>query len=175
MNRLVSRFAVAMFLIFVSFLIGNTAFAAEQKMGYLDLSKVFDDYTKTKDLDKQLEKKQEAKQAERNKLVAEIKKLKDELELTSEKSKETKQATIDEKIKKLSDFDRDTRDSLRKERDDMARQILKEINETVNQMGKKEGFFLILDSRAILYGLTGDDLTAKILKALNDTYAKGKK
>ncbi len=163
------------FLLTVSFGFFNTAYAAGEKIAYMDLSKVFDDYNKTKDFDKQLENKGNAKQSERDKLVTEIKKLKDDMELMGDKGKEAKQAAIDEKIKKLQDFDRETKDALRKERDDIVRQILKEIKDVVEEFGKKEGYALILDNRAILYGTEGDNLTDKILKTLNDRYAKGKK
>lgn len=175
MRSAISKVVAMLFLVSVFLGALNSAFAAGEKIAYMDLAKIFDDYNKTKDLDKQLENKGNTKQAERDKLVAEIKKLKDELELMSDKGKEAKQATIDEKIKKLQDFDRESRDALRKERDDMARQILKEIKDSIDEVGKKEGYFIILDSRAILFGKEGDDLTNGILKMLNDKYAKGKK
>lgn len=174
--KVIARFAVALFMILVCVsAVNGLAFAAGEKIAYMDLAKIFDEYNKTKDLDKQLEDKGTAKQAERDKLVAEIKKLKDEVELMADKGKEAKQAAIDEKIKKLQDFDRESRDALRKERDDMARQILNEIKGVIDEVGKKEGYLLILDSRAILYGKEGDDLTNNILKTINDKYAKGKK
>lgn len=176
MRGLASKFVVT--ILAVSVLLGgaNLVFAATGgKIAYMDLGKIFDEYNKTKDLDKQLTGKGDAKQTEREKMVTEIKKLKDEMDLMSDKGKEAKQAAIDDKIKKLQDFDRETRDGLRKERDDMARTILKEIKDVIDNMGKKEGYSLILDSRAILYGTEGDDLTNEILKALNDKYAKGKK
>src|SRR4051812_6720691 len=77
--------------------------AGEQKIGYVDLAKVFDDYQKTKDFDKQLEGKGTAKQGERDKMVADIKKMRDEAELLSAKAKDDKQAAIDEKIKSLQE------------------------------------------------------------------------
>jgi len=175
MKSLISKVMAGLFLISVCLGAVNSAFEAGEKIAYMDLAKIFDEYNKTKDLDKQLENKGNAKQAERDKLVAEIKKLKDELELMSDKGKEAKQNAIDDKIKKLQDFDRESRDALRKERDDMARVILKEIKDTIDETGKKDGYFLIIDSRAVLYGKEGDDLTNGILKMLNDKYAKGKK
>lgn len=175
MKSLVSKFVVTAFLVTIFFGCFGTAYSAAEKIAYMDLAKVFDEYNKTKEFDKQLENKGNAKQTERDKLVAEIKKLKDEMDLMSEKGKGAKQTAIDEKIKKLQDFDKETKDSLRKERDDMVRQILKEIKDVVEEFGKKEGYVLILDNRAILYGTQGDDLTDTILKTLNDKYAKGKK
>jgi outer membrane protein len=154
----------------------NMARAAGDKIGYMDLGKVFDEYGKTKDLDKQLESKSSAKQGERDKLVAEIKKMKDDLDLAKEADKAKKTAAVQEKLNKLQDFDKESRDTLRKDRDDMARVILKEIKDTIDNIGKKEGYKYIFDSRAVLFGSDTDNLTDRILKILNDQYAaKGKR
>ncbi|MFA6356026.1 MAG: OmpH family outer membrane protein [Candidatus Omnitrophota bacterium] len=154
----------------------NSSFAAEQKLGHMDFAKVFDEYNKTKDFDKQLEAKGNAKQGDREKLVTEIKKLKDELDLAADKDKAKKQAVVEEKLKKLQEFDRDSREALRKERDDMARGIFKEIKDVVDEIGKKESYKYIIDSRMVLFGNEIDDMTARVLKILNDKYAtKGKK
>src|SRR3989338_9288410 len=83
----------------------GTAFAAVDKIGTVDLSRVFDEYLKTKDFDKNLEAKGAQKQIERDKMVNEVKKFRDESELLSAKAKEEKQAVIDDKIKVLQDFD----------------------------------------------------------------------
>ncbi|MFH0771161.1 MAG: OmpH family outer membrane protein [Candidatus Omnitrophota bacterium] len=174
MKTSVFKMVALVFLCSICLTAVNCVFAAGEKIAYMDLGKIFDDYNKTKDFDKELEKKSDFKQAERDKLVAEIKKLKDEIDLMSDKAKEPKQAAIDDKIKKLQDFDRDTRDALRKERDDMARRILKEIKDVIDGLGKKEGYSLILDSRAVLYGAEGDDLTNSVSNDLNDRYSKGK-
>ena len=150
--------------------------AAGDKVAYMDLGKVFDEYNKTKDLDKQLEAKSNTKQGDRDKLVAEIKKMKDDLDLAKDADKAKKQSAIEEKLKKLQDFDKESRDALRKDRDDMARSILKEIKDTIDDIGKKEGYVYILDSRAVLFGGDVNNLTDRILKILNDQYSvKGKK
>jgi Skp family chaperone for outer membrane proteins len=174
--KAVSRFLVIALFMTVSFAAANSVFAAAEKIGYMDFAKVFDEYNKTKDFDKQLEAKGTAKQGERDKLVTEIKKLKDEADLASDKDRAKKQAVVDDKIKKLGEFDRDSREALRKERDDMARAIFKEIKEVVDDIGKKEGYKYIIDSRMVLYGNASDDLTDRVLKILNDKYmVKGKK
>jgi len=174
--RALSRLLVAAFFVTMTLSVVNSSFAAEQKLGHMDFAKVFDEYNKTKDFDKQLEAKGNAKQGDRDKLVAEIKKLKDELDVASEKEKAKKQAAVEEKLKKLQEFDRDSREALRKERDDMARGIFKEIKDVVDEIGKKENYKYIIDSRMVLFGNESDDLTARVLKILNDKYqVKGKK
>jgi Skp family chaperone for outer membrane proteins len=174
--RTVSRLLAFAFFVTMALAAVNSSFAASDKFGHMDFAKVFDEYNKTKDFDKQLEAKGTVKQGERDKLVAEIKKLKDELDLAADKDKTKRQAAVEEKLKKLQEFDRDSREALRKERDDMARGIFKEIKDVVDEIGKKESYKYIIDSRMVLYGNASDDLTERVMKVLNDKYSvKGKK
>lgn len=144
------------------------------KIGYVDLARVFDEYQKTKQFDKALEAKGASKQSERDKMVAEIKKLRDEAELSSAKAKDDKQVVIDEKIKALQEYDRTTRDGLRRERDGMVKDILKEIETVIQDFGKNQGFSFIFNDRVLVYKSEGDDLTNQVIKVLNDSYAKKK-
>ncbi len=163
------------FILLVMLLIAaSPAFAAAEKLGYVDLAKIFDEYEKTKSFDKSLETKGTSKQAERDKMVAEVKKLRDEAELLGAKAKEDKQAVIDDKIKKLQEFDRVTRDELRKERDTMVRDILKEIEVVLQDFGKNQGYSYIFNDRVLVYKSEGNDLTTQVIKTLNDSYAKKK-
>jgi len=156
-------FAVSLFV--------KPVFAAELKIGYLDVAKVFDEYKKTKEQDAALESQAKSKQAERDKAVSEITRLRDELELLSEKGKQDKQVVIDEKVKKLQEFDNVTRNNLRKKRDDMVADILKEIDTVVQDYGKKQGFDIILNDKVIVYKKDTLNVTEDISKALNAQYA----
>mgnify|MGYP001224173321 FL=1 len=174
--KLMSKVVITVFFASLCLSAVNMARAAEGKIVFMDLGKVFDEYSKTKDLDKQLEAKSNAKQAERDKMVAEIKKMKDDLDLAADKDKAKKQAAVEEKLRKLQDSDKESRDALRKDRDDMARTILKEIKDVIDEIAKKESYVYILDSRAVLFGGDANNLTDRIIKILNDKYAvKGKK
>ena len=170
MKKMTAVFAV--FLMITGLQVAS--YAADQKIGYVDLARVFDDYQKTKEFDKTLEAKGSQKQAERDKMVADVKKMRDEAELLSAKSKDDKQAAIDDKIKALQEFDRNTRDSLRKERDTMVQEILKEIDSVMQAFGKSQGYSFIFNDRVLVYKGEGSDLTAQVIKALNDSYAKKK-
>jgi outer membrane protein len=103
-------------------------------------------------------------------MVKDIRKLKDESELMSETAREQKQDEIDAKIKKLQNFDRDARDELKRERDKMARDILKEIDTTIQDLGKKEGYTVILNERMLLYYDQINSLTDRVLNSLNRRY-----
>ncbi len=174
MKKLLSMVMSAFFMVGLGMVGASQAHAVEGKIGYVDLAKIFDDYQKTKEFDKSLEAKGAKKQAERDKTVAEIKKLRDEAELLSAKAKEDRQAQIDEKIKTLQDFDRTTRDALRKERDAMVRDILKEIEAVIQDFGKKQGYSFIFNDRVLVFKTESGDLTAQVSKALNDAYTAKK-
>lgn len=166
MKKLVALAVVMMFVAGMFFGVAQAS-AKEYKIGYVDLAKVFDEFKKTKDSEKDLEAKGKAKEADRNKMIEELRKLKDEQALLSEKAKAEKQTVIDNKIKTLQDFDKVTRDELVKERNDMLALILKDIEKIVTDYSKANGYDLILNSRMLLYGDVQYDLTKEILTRLN--------
>lgn len=161
--------ALAVVIMFVAgmFFGASSASAKEYKIGYVDLAKVFDEYKKTKDSEKNLEAKGKSKEADRAKMIDELRKLKDEQALLSDKAKAEKQTVIDNKIKSLQDFDKITRDELVKERNDILALILKDIEKIVTDYSKANGYDFILNSRMLLYGGEQYDLTAEILSRLN--------
>lgn len=140
---------------------------AEYKFGYVDINQLFNNYKKTIEADKTLGNKQEKKQKEREKLVSEIRKLKEGMELLSDEAKKEQQRKMSEKIKRLQEFDRETRNELLKQRDDIAKEIIKELDRVIKEIGKKEGYTFIFNERFILYSDKGHDLTNKVLKILN--------
>lgn len=160
---------------FIAGLFTQPAFAAAGiKLGYLDVGKVFDEYKKTKDQDSILEKDTKSRQADRDKLVSEITRLRDEMELLSEKGKQDKQVIIDEKVKKLQEFDRAAKNDLKKKRDDMVTDILKDIDRVVQGYGKKEGYDLIFNDKVIVYKTDVMDITDDIIKTLNSQQSAGR-
>ena len=164
-NVLVRSIAIAAFALCT--LTVAHADAKETKIGYVNLSLVFDSYEKTKQFDKDLEKQADAKRKEREVIVNEVKKLRDELELLSEDKKAQKQGGIDEKVKQLQAFDKEAREALRGQRDNMLRDILKEIDVVVKEFGDKEGYDYIVNDRVLLYKSEANDLSPKIIQKLN--------
>ncbi len=153
------------------FLFSGLSFAqSDTKIGYVDLSKAFDEYQKTKDFDKELEKTGDLKQGQREKLVKEIRNMRDELELMNENARKKKEGDIEAKIRMLQEFDQDAKAELTKERDDMVRDILKEMNGVIQEYGKSHGYSIIVNDRVLLYGSDAMDLTDEIIKILNDSY-----
>ncbi len=159
----------------VSFIISfpkETLAKNEQIIAYIDLSRTFDEYQKTEDQDKFLEQKSREKHSKRDEMVKEIQKLNDELKLLSEKAKKEKQKVIDEKIKQLQEHGRKTRDMLRRQRDLMVREILQEIDTTIQKYAKKRGYSMVLNDRVLIYKDDKMDITDEIIKILNENYKK---
>jgi outer membrane protein len=149
--------------------------AAEMKIGYVDVAGVFDGYDKTKDQDATLSEKSDKKQQQRERYVEKIRNMKNEFELLSEKQRQSKQEEIDKEVRKLQDFERETRADLQRQRDDMIRGILKEIDGVISDYAKQNGYTLVLNSRVLVYAQEQDDLTREILNILNSNYRRTKK
>ena len=169
----ISRLSLLLLLVFSV----PVAFAAETKplkIGVVDLTRVFKEYRKTQAMETQLETLSKGKQAARDKIVAEIKDMKDELALMSDDARTQKRQAFEEKLKGLGQFDQDAKEKLREQRDQAMEQLLKEIEATVETYSKEKEYDLILSDRAILYRADSVDVSGDIIALLNQKYAGAK-
>ncbi|TRZ94975.1 OmpH family outer membrane protein [bacterium] len=166
-KRVFCVLGAAFFLLFMA----STVLAAD-KFGYVDLSRIFSEYGKTKEYDKSLSEKQGAYEAERDKKVNEIKQFQDKINLLSDKEKENKRPEMENKIKALQEFDRQKQTDLRKEQDEKMKEILKDIEDTVKQYAEKGGYTLIFNDRVLVYQQKSLDITDPIVDLLNKGYKK---
>lgn len=168
MKRILMLMAAVVLMVFFSM----TTAAEAQKIGYLDLSKTFDNYEKTKDYDKTLEAEHEAYQNERNAKIEKIQELQGKLALLKEEEKQKQQDEIDKLITDLREFDQAKGTDLTKKRDDKIREILLEVEDVVSGYAKKEGYDFILNDRVLIYGQDSMNVTDAILETLNANYKK---
>lgn len=164
--------AVILISLFLNGALVGVAYA--EKIAFVDVAKTFDTYEKTKQNDQVLAEEGKKKQAQRDTMIQEIRRLKDELALLADKNKEEKQVAIDEKIKALQDFDQKAREELSKKRDEAVREILKDIDTVMSDYGKQKGYDLIFNERALLYRDDKYDVTTDILNELNNRYKNQK-
>ena len=141
--------------------------AQEAKIGYVNLGKIFDGYVKTKNSDSVLEKKGKQKEAELEGRLTELKKMRENLELLNPDARESKGKELEEKSEDLQRFRSNTARDLRRERDKVAKDLLEEIQRTLVEYAKANGFSLIVDSQALLYGQEAFDVTDEVLTILN--------
>lgn len=164
----------------ISFMVGlmfltGTVFAANEKVAYVDVAKIFEGYQKTKDNDKNLQDSGKKKEKERDVLVQNVRQLKDELALLAEDARGKKQEELDAKIRELQDFDRNAKRDLGGQRDKVMREIFKDIDDTIQRYGERKSFDLIYNERALLFRNAKFDVTQDVLTELNKSYAKQKK
>ena len=166
-DNLLKSFLLAAIILFVS-----ASVVHAENYAFVDVATVFDEYDKTKENDAVLKEMGESKETERNNLVKDIRAIKDEMVLLNDDAKVAKQEALDNKIRDLQDFDRDTKRELGERRSKLVRDIFQDIDEVVQRHGEKKGYDMIFNERALLYHNATLDITQEVLKELNKTYKK---
>lgn len=148
------------------------SYAGDLKIAYVDLSKVFDGYQKTKEFDAVLQSEGEAFQKERDGMVKKIQDAQSKLDLMKDSEKASMQADIEKQKNDVVAYDKEKRTELAKKRDDKVREILTEIQGIVSDLAKKEGYTYVLNDRVMIYGDPQYNVTDQVMKSLNDSYKK---
>jgi len=164
-RKLIIMFAVVsvLFLIKPSFVMAETG-----KVGYVDLRKAFYEYDKTKTMKDSIDDLTEDRQTKRDKMIEAISKMRDEAELLTGSAKEKKMKQINDKSLEIQDFEREARQELLGKENDMFKEVVKDIQEVVEKLGKEEEYDYIFDSRNIMYANEKYELTEQVIKKLND-------
>ncbi len=144
------------------------------KLGYVDLSRLFDEYYKTKDYDKVLEAKHADLEKERNVKVDKIRDSQGKLNALAESKKKELEQDIEKMKTEIMEFDRQKTEDLTKERNEKIREILLEIEKVVSDFAEKESYSMILNDRVLIFGNKTLDITEDVLKILNGNNAKKK-
>ena len=149
-------------------------FAKDMKIGYVDIFKVFNDYEKTKEYDEKLEAKKDVAEKKLEKKKEAIMKFQGKLDLLKEGEKAKEEEKLSKELKEYRDLEREAFTDIRKERDEKMKDIVEDIDKIIKDYAKKNGFNLIINSNAVLYGAKAMDVTDEILKISNKKYS-GKK
>lgn len=185
-TRTLTALAAAAFLGFTTL-----AQAAEQKIGLVDLRKVFDGYHRTQEADKKIKDEAESLKRNTESMLEDYKKANEEYKqvidaandsaLSAEekqkrqKSAQDKLADIKQLENQIRSVGESSRASLAEKQRRMRDQILKEIREVVVAKAKAAGYTLVLDSAAdsvnqtpiVLFTNGDNDLTQEVIKHLN--------
>lgn len=169
MNTL-KTLVISLFAVFM--LTASAAAETGLKIGYLDLSKVFDNYEKTKEYDAVLEQKHKDYEKERNAKIDKMKEAQGKLDLMKQEEKAKLEQEIEQMRTEMVSFDQARRTDLMKQRDERIREILLEIEKVSSDFAKKDNFDIILNDRVLIYGAEPLSITDKILATLNENYNK---
>jgi len=143
---------------------------AADKFACVDLEQVFNEYQKTKDEEAKLTKIGEEKQKEIDSKLKEIDRLKEKMDLLSDKEKEKVKVELDQKMEELRQFDRQVRTDLMRQRNEIIEGILQEINKIIEDYSKSKKYTIMFNSRALLYKNKDLDITAELIEYLNKKY-----
>jgi len=167
--------------------------AAEPRLAFIDLDRVFNEYSKTKTADAQLKAQADEFNAERKELIAEYEKLQEEFNKLRDAAQnpalnvdaaEQKKSEAEDKLVEIREYERKIRrfdESRRKQLDDQSRRmrknIVEEMRKIIEEYARTQGFIAVMDSsgqslngvESLLYVDPKYDITDAILDQLNAT------
>ncbi len=152
---------------FLSSFVLTAAAQAADKFAYINLGQAFNEYSKTKEYDKNLTDKENSYTAERDKKIKDLNSFRDKFTLLSDKEKEAKKGELENKAKVVKDFITQKETELRKEQEDRMKEILKDIESAVKTYAEKEGYTMVFNDRVLVYQDKTMDITDKIIAVLN--------
>jgi Skp family chaperone for outer membrane proteins len=169
--------------------------AEEFKIGIVDISSVFEKYQKRIDLDQELKEQEKGFQDEINKKRKEIIDLDEEIQLLDlgSESRSSNENMLERKNVELEGYAKFAERQLLKKYKDFFENIYQEVVHKVEEIGKQEGFGLIIKKeesdvksgkisdlqfkigiRTVLYHSDSVDITLDVIDILNASYSKEK-
>jgi outer membrane protein len=150
-------------------------YAAEIKVGIIDFQQVVEQSEPGQKIEASLKTEGERMEAELNKDKDELKSLKEKLEreamVMSREAREEKEIEFRVKARNLQEKEKRYRaEFVGKQRQEVDK-LRKVVLEIAQDVGKKEGFTLIVSKVGVLYHDSSVDLTDKVVKELNQRMA----
>lgn len=169
-------FAIALLILFFSI---NSLFAADvAKIGVVDLQKILESSAAGKSIQAQLKGQKEKMESDLKQKGSEIEKISKRLERESMvMSKDMREEKEREQRIKINDFkslQKKYRSDLQKLEAELMNQLQRDIKELVDEMGKKDGYLLIINKYSVLYSPGSIDVTDDLIKKLNAKTANRK-
>lgn len=165
--------------------------AADTTVVYVNLTKVFDEFYKTKLADAQLKEQADQYKEERTKMVDDFKKLQDDFKTSrdeaqntalSEEARNSRRSEAEEKLVELRETENKIRrfeESRRRQLDEQTRRvrtkIVDEIKEVLSKYSQEKGYSAVMDASgenlngvsAVLYYDPRADITDVLISLLN--------
>jgi outer membrane protein len=158
-------------------LTATSAFAADVKLGYIDMQRALNASEAGKEAKEQLAARVKKYQDEINAKQEEIKKLKDDLEkqgmLLSEASRASKEKDYQQRLKEFQRFTKDAQEELQGKDEEFTRKILEGMEKIIQEFGRKNGYtFIFVKNEGMLFADDKVDVTEEVLKILNASRKK---
>jgi outer membrane protein len=139
----------------------------EIRIGFVDVSKAFDEYPETKRATDILNKEIEARRVKISSFQSEIERLEGEIEgLRDEEARTKKKALLEEKRRELREYAGDARTYLAKREQELTKEIVNKIYEAIKKVAAERKVSIVVEKNTILYGAPDLDLTEDVIKVL---------
>ena len=163
--------------ILASSIAATSVFAADVKLGYIDMQRALNSSEAGKEAKEQLAARVKKYQDEINTKQEEIKKLKDDLEkqgmLLSESARASKEKDYQQRLKEFQRFTKDAQDELQGKDEEFTRKILEGMEKVIQEFGRKNGYsFIFVKNEAMLFVDEKADVTEEVLKNFNASRKK---
>lgn len=164
------------FIVFaVLIVIPLTSVWAEQKIGFVNASIIFEQYSAAQEAEEAYEKELADLNQQVTEMETEIRALADTLEarkyLFSEERLREKQKELERRQQAYIKFRQDAEIRAAKRNDDLTRPLIEAIEDATRVIAEKDGFDLVLDAGPgiVVYSKPDLDLTDKVLQSLEES------
>ena len=166
-------------MVIVCFVFSTPLFAADvAKIGVVDIQKVLLTSSVGKMAKAQMNKKAREMESILNEKKDEIQKLKENLErealVLSKEKQEEREREIRIKINDIRELKKKYESDLKQLEGKVVKNIQTDVSKVIQEIGKKEGFLLIISSAVVLYSPTSIDVTDQLIQAYNAYAAENK-
>gem|GEM_PF-2847269 len=141
------------------------------KIGYVDMTKLFNEYQETKIRTAVFEKEWNDAQEEINQKARRLEELKNRLQeqsvTLSENEKRQLESQIDEAERDVKDYYELSLKRLRRREDEIKKELLDKLQKEIDGYGTREGYSMIFRESILLHAAPTYDLTDEILRRVN--------
>lgn len=168
-------FSLAVIMILI---IGQAVFAADLKIGFVNLMKALNESDSGKKAKTDLEFLIKTKQTAIDEKGKAIEKLRADLEkqasILSPEARKTKEEELESLIRDYQRLVTDSQNAVKKKEGEFTSEIIKDLRAIIKTIGEDEGYTVILEDAdgLILFSQKDLDLTEKVLKSYNESKAK---
>jgi len=166
-----AAFVAALLFLSVSALAADGEALLQGRIGYVDFSRALNEVGDGKRAKQRLKIEFQEKQQKLDRLQSELKSMKDNLDrdrlIASDESLKKREEAYNRKFMELQQRLDSFRMEMASKENDLTQDILSRLRTIVRDMGKKEGFTLILEKSqdVVLYAPDGGDLTDRVIAA----------
>ncbi len=171
-----SKYFAGLMVIGLMFSAAESAAAADLKIAVVSFQQALNEVEQGKTAKASLKAEFDAKQKKLDLQQDELKKMREDLDkqrlVLSQEALRTKEEGFNKKFMDLQKNFGDYRQQIAEKEARITTQILKNLRGICEDLGKKEGYTLIVENSqdAVLYAAAKDDLTVRVIKIYNDKF-----